>query len=158
MGAKGVRSGAIIAAKAKTSQNKEELHPPGWVAFLKGYAQGTTCAVDLLCSRRHSANRLTRLGKGKPSKSLVEYYTSFPTDEAEKQARWGDFALRQFPNEGVDTIPVVPRTANIHKEVRTRLFASRGDWAARQIRRPEQKSSTLVRKRSLIEPHGQLRH
>jgi DNA-binding PadR family transcriptional regulator len=32
-------------------------------------------------------------------RAVADYYDSLPADEAAEQARWGEFATREFPNE-----------------------------------------------------------
>jgi hypothetical protein len=46
----------------------------------------------LQTSRREQAR--TALGR-----SVADYYSSLSSEESEEHARWGDFALREFPNE-----------------------------------------------------------
>ena len=40
-------------------------------------------------------------GKAKVEKAVADYYTSLSREEAEEQSAWGEFALREFPNEAV---------------------------------------------------------
>ena len=37
--------------------------------------------------------------KSAVEKTIADYYSSLTTEEAKEQARWGDFALREFPNQ-----------------------------------------------------------
>jgi len=34
-------------------------------------------------------------------KLVIDYYTALSAEDAAEQARWGEFALDEFPNEGV---------------------------------------------------------
>jgi hypothetical protein len=38
-------------------------------------------------------------GKSAVEKTISDYYSSLTTEEAKEQARWGDFAAREFPND-----------------------------------------------------------
>jgi hypothetical protein len=44
-----------------------------------------------------AARRKSALAK--IERSVVDYYNSLPGEEAEELAKWGEFALRQFPKE-----------------------------------------------------------
>ncbi len=37
--------------------------------------------------------------KAAVERAVVDYYASLSTQEAEEQVAWGEFALREFPNE-----------------------------------------------------------
>ena len=39
--------------------------------------------------------------KSAVEKTISDYYSSLTTEEADEQALWGDFAVREFPNEPV---------------------------------------------------------
>jgi hypothetical protein len=37
--------------------------------------------------------------KSAVEKTISEYYSSLTTEEAEEQSLWGDFAVREFPDQ-----------------------------------------------------------
>jgi hypothetical protein len=39
-------------------------------------------------------------GRAAIERATADYYTSLSQGEAEEQTNWGEFALREFPNEG----------------------------------------------------------
>jgi hypothetical protein len=37
--------------------------------------------------------------KSAVEKAISDYYSSLTTEEAKEQSQWGDFAMREFPNQ-----------------------------------------------------------
>ncbi|HUI77830.1 MAG TPA: hypothetical protein VLY24_07925 [Bryobacteraceae bacterium] len=86
------RSGARKAKKSYTLS-------PQAVAFLetmrkKRHARSTSHVLEeILQAFRRSQEKLAL------EKAVTDYYTSLSPADAEEQARWGEFALREFPKE-----------------------------------------------------------
>jgi hypothetical protein len=66
--------------------------------------------LESQCKKRHESSvssvldailQSARLAQGRASveKAFADYYASLSHADVEEQASWGDFALREFPNE-----------------------------------------------------------
>lgn len=60
-------------------------------------------------------------------------------------------------HERADTVLVVPLTTSIHKEAPTHLFLAAGETGLQSDSAARAEDITVVRKQSLVEPHGRLR-
>jgi mRNA-degrading endonuclease toxin of MazEF toxin-antitoxin module len=60
-------------------------------------------------------------------------------------------------HERADTVLVVPLTTSIHKQAPTHVFLATGETGLQADSAARAEDITVVRKQSLIEPHGRLR-
>ena len=60
----------------------------------------------------HTTNRKTRLAL---DRAVTDYYSELSVEDAKEQARWGDFALGEFPNEAVSWRAMTHATATLRE-------------------------------------------
>ena len=87
------------------------------------------------------------------------WFVQLPADPPEKGRRPVVIVSLDARNrhERADTVLVVPLTTSIHKEVPTHLFLPAGETGLPSDSAARAEDVTVVRKQSLVEPHGRLR-
>jgi mRNA interferase MazF len=86
-------------------------------------------------------------------------FVQLPSDPPEKGRRPVVVVSLDARNrhERADTVLVVPLTTSIHKEAPTHLFLPAGETGLQSDSAARAEDITVVRKESLVEPHGRLR-
>ena len=87
------------------------------------------------------------------------WFVQLPADPPEKGRRPVVIVSLDARNrhERAATVLVVPLTTSIHKEVPTHVFLPAGETGLQTDSAARAEDITVVRKQSLLEPHGRLR-
>jgi hypothetical protein len=71
-----------------------------------GEEKYSVAGIDAIYARNHALTRqfsetprIVRRKKSIVERAVVDLYDSLSGEETEEQARWGEFALGEFPNE-----------------------------------------------------------